>query len=81
MRGAVAREQQALTGHTGLTPPLARLSPPHPLACSAAARAPSAAQQPQQQQFGFSLLLMPRATQVAERILEEQGVLGDVAVR
>ncbi|KAL4424634.1 hypothetical protein ABPG77_002252 [Micractinium sp. CCAP 211/92] len=31
--------------------------------------------------FDFSLLLMPRRTAVAERILEEQGILGDVAVR
>ncbi|KAI3426123.1 hypothetical protein D9Q98_008502 [Chlorella vulgaris] len=29
----------------------------------------------------FTLVLMPRRTKVAERILEERGVLGDVAVR
>jgi hypothetical protein len=32
-------------------------------------------------QFEFSLLLMPRRSQVAERILEERGILGDVAIR
>lgn len=31
--------------------------------------------------FDFCLLMMPRRTQVAERILEEQGILGDVALR
>ncbi|KAL4448622.1 hypothetical protein ABPG75_005841 [Micractinium tetrahymenae] len=33
------------------------------------------------QSFDFSLLLMPRRTAVAERILEERGILGDVAIR
>ena len=31
--------------------------------------------------FDFTLVLMPGRTAVAERILEEQGVLGDVALR
>lgn len=31
--------------------------------------------------FDFTLLLMPRRTAVAERILEERGILGDVAIR
>ncbi|PRW45043.1 vacuolar -sorting-associated 33-like protein [Chlorella sorokiniana] len=31
--------------------------------------------------FDFSLLLMPRRSAVAEQLLEEQGILGDVAIR
>ncbi|PSC67512.1 vacuolar -sorting-associated 33-like protein [Micractinium conductrix] len=31
--------------------------------------------------FDFSLVLMPRRTAVAEKILEERGILGDVAIR
>ena len=55
-----------------------RSLPAHLACCSVAARSGGAQQQ---QQLDFTLLLMPRRTRVAERILEEQGLLGDVAIR
>jgi hypothetical protein len=42
--------------------------------CSAAAAGAASA-------FDFTLALLPRRSAVAERILEERGVLGDVAMR
>lgn len=45
-----------------------------PCCCSAAAAGSASA-------FDFTLALMPRLSAVAERILEERGVLGDVVLR
>ena len=47
--------------------------PPFQHACSGGSRAGHT--------FDFSLVLMPRRTAVAEKILEERGILGDVAIR
>ena len=83
MAGSFASASAPTSLHV-LLPCPALIAPPRPPpACSGARRGGSSSGggASSSHHFEFSLLLMPRRSQVAERILEERGILGDVAIR